>query len=286
MSGMRSHRSKNQEAFLVLLVLVIGGPIALINWFVDLPIASQVSVALGGAGVLVLIGYVVWVTLEERERKRRKYQQALLEFRWRKDMSPIEFERCCADYLGLNGWEAETTKGSGDQGADVVARKGGHLLVVQCKKYGKPIGNRAVQEVIAARVYGQATAAAVVSNQTYTPAARQLAEKASVLLLHFTELGNLDRLLGIFESPREAARLKEDEVPTQQTLLQDSRIAPDHAGPILYGEIQHRPPADAPPEQSRVIRSCPGCGTNMRLPTGRSGMVRCPACKELYSART
>ncbi|MGH7050198.1 MAG: restriction endonuclease [Acetobacteraceae bacterium] len=184
---------------------MIGGPIALFNWFVDLPIATQVPVALGVAGVLALIGYLLWSAWSERQRKKQEYQQALLDFRWRENMSPIDFERCCADYLGLTGWDARTTKGSGDQGADVIARKANHLLVVQCKKYQKPVGNKAVQEVIAARAYQRATAAAVVSNQTYTRAARELAEKAGVLLLHFTDLRNVDRLLGLPQQLRGGA---------------------------------------------------------------------------------
>lgn len=197
MPRVRSRRSKSSNGALLVLGLLIAGPIALVNWVSGLPLEHQIAVGLVATGILALIGYLLWAAWENRLRRKREYQQALLEFRWREDMSPIEFEQCCADYLGLKGWDARTTKRSGDQGADVVARKAAHFLVVQCKKYGKPVGNKAVQEVIAAKAYQQATVAAVVSNQTYTPAARELAKKAGVLLLHFTELGSLDRILGL-----------------------------------------------------------------------------------------
>jgi HJR/Mrr/RecB family endonuclease len=105
-------------------------------------------------------------------------------------MSPTQFETCCADYLKLRGWQAHTTKGSGDQGADVIARKNGRVLVIQCKKYSKPVGNKAVQEVFAAKAYVNAHVAAVVSNQTYTKSAHELARRTNVLLLHFTDLKN------------------------------------------------------------------------------------------------
>ncbi len=65
-------------------------------------------------------------------------------------------------------------------------------LVVQCKRYAKPVGNGAVQEVVAARSYWHADWAAVVSNAGFTPAARKLAAATDVLLLHhdaLTELG-------------------------------------------------------------------------------------------------
>ena len=188
--------------------------------------------------------------IRERDRKEREYQQALLDFRWHEGMSPIEFEQCCADYLRLRGWEATTTKGSGDQGVDVVARKNDIVLVVQCKKYSKPVGNKAVQEIFSAKAYMQATFAAVVSSQTYTPAARLLAEKTGVFLLHFTELRTVETRLGLPEPPRGATNTKMNQgIP-------------------------------------RVIRGCPRCGTNMRLPAGKSGMVRCPSCLELYTAKT
>ncbi len=180
---------------------VIGGIFALANWFIELPVPDKVVMALIFSAILALPLSKLIYSLRERSRRVREYQQALLDFRWHEGMSPIEFEQCCADYLRLRGWEATTTKGSGDQGTDVVARKNNFVLVVQCKKYGRPVGNKAVQEIIAAKAYMQATFAAVVSNQTYTPAARLLAEKTGVFLLHFTELRTVETRLGLPEPP-------------------------------------------------------------------------------------
>ena len=41
-------------------------------------------------------------------------------------------------------------------------------------------------------------------------------------------------------------------------------------------------PAAAP----RVVRHCPQCATGLRLPTGRSGAVRCPRCGHAFEAST
>ncbi len=128
-------------------------------------------------------------------------RQMLLEFRWQENMSSLEFERCCADYLNLNGWRAATTKGSGDQGVDVIAKKAGRTIVMQCKLHSSPVGNKAVQEVFAGLAYQRAERAVVVSNQRYTPSAMALAAKTGVLLIHFTDLRDLDRQLG-FHAPR------------------------------------------------------------------------------------
>jgi len=86
--------------------------------------------ALGVALAVLIIIATIFFAARWRAQwlKRREYHQALLEFRWREDMSPTEFEDCCADYLKLVGWAASTTKGSGEQGVDMIARKNGHVV--------------------------------------------------------------------------------------------------------------------------------------------------------------
>ncbi|ACL59033.1 restriction endonuclease [Methylobacterium nodulans] len=103
----------------------------------------------------------------------------------------IAYERFCAALLERAGWDARPTRASGDQGADVIAEQDGLRLVLQCKRYAKPVGNAAVQEVVAARSYWQADWAAVVSNAGFTPAARKLAGATDVLLLHHDDLPTL-----------------------------------------------------------------------------------------------
>lgn len=104
----------------------------------------------------------------------------------------IAYERFCAARLREGGWQARPTQASGDQGADIVAERDGLRLVVQCKRYGKPVGNAAVQEAAAAARYWSGDIAAVVSNAGFTPAARKLAAAADVLLLHHDDLSNAE----------------------------------------------------------------------------------------------
>ncbi len=108
---------------------------------------------------------------------------------------PIAYERYCLEALARSGWQADSTRTTGDQGADVVARKGRTLLVVQCKLYSRPVGNKAVQEVMGARAYYGADLALVVSNAAFTNGARALAQSSGVMLMHHDELPNLDLLI-------------------------------------------------------------------------------------------
>ncbi|HBM0097730.1 TPA: restriction endonuclease [Salmonella enterica subsp. enterica serovar Blitta] len=108
------------------------------------------------------------------------------------NITPAEYEALCADILKSCGWEARVTKLSGDQGVDVIAEKEGFSIAIQCKKYSNPVGNKAVQEVTSGKAYYRTDACAVVTNATYTPSARSLAKSQRVLLLHHTDLYNLD----------------------------------------------------------------------------------------------
>lgn len=103
----------------------------------------------------------------------------------------LGYEQFCLKTLAAAGWRAHPTPASGDQGADIVAERDRVRLVVQCKRYGKPVGNAAVQEAAAAGRYWSGDMAAVVSNAGFTPAARKLAAATGVLLLHHDDLPDL-----------------------------------------------------------------------------------------------
>jgi restriction system protein len=115
-------------------------------------------------------------------------------------LDPIQFEHFCADMLRNDGWNARVTQASGDQGIDVIAHLGDIKAVFQCKKYSQPVGNAAVQEIFAGKQHEQAHVAAVVSNASYTPSAKQLASTTGVHLLHFSELPQFAERLGLVET--------------------------------------------------------------------------------------
>lgn len=99
-------------------------------------------------------------------------------------MDGHDYEYLVARYLKGHGYTgAKVTKASGDYGVDVTAHKGGHKFAVQCKYYSKPVGISAVQEAAAGKAYYGCDAAMVVTNNTFTKAARDLAKANGVILL-------------------------------------------------------------------------------------------------------
>lgn len=98
-------------------------------------------------------------------------------------MDGHEFERFCADLLRSNGFsDVEVTRGSGDQGIDVLASKDFVKYGFQCKCYSSDIGNKAVQEALAGKAYYGCHVAVVLTNRYFTPAAKELAEQTGVVL--------------------------------------------------------------------------------------------------------
>lgn len=128
--------------------------------------------------------------LAEREQTKR-----VGAIEYRDDLSPKEFEVFCAETLNRQGWTARATGQAGDQGADVLAEKSGRRVVIQCKKYTCSVGNGAVQEAHAAKAHYAAQIAVVVTNSTFTPSAKALAQSTAVLLMHPTDLANFDAIV-------------------------------------------------------------------------------------------
>lgn len=94
-----------------------------------------------------------------------------------------EYERYIAAIMGALGFEdIKMTPTTGDFGADIIAIKDGVKCCVQCKMYSNPVGISAVQEVIGAKAHYGCAAAMVVTNSTFTTAAKQLAAENDVIL--------------------------------------------------------------------------------------------------------
>lgn len=101
------------------------------------------------------------------------------------------YRRRCIDFLAEGGWEARPCFPGGGLTADIMARRGGRLLTVQCRPSTQPLEAAVVREALVVRAAQDAALSAVVSNAGYTKAARSLAAASGVLLLHDTELPEL-----------------------------------------------------------------------------------------------
>jgi len=107
------------------------------------------------------------------------------------NFSGEEFETHIAKLLRSRGYDVVGTPRTGDQGADLIAKKDGKTIVIQAKRYEAPVGNKAVQEVISAVSFYGGNEGWVVSNSTFTASAKALAQKANIRLVDGNSLQSL-----------------------------------------------------------------------------------------------
>ena len=112
-------------------------------------------------------------------------------------MNGSEFERYIACLLKKNGYtNIKITSTTGDQGIDVIATKDSQTFGIQCKRWKKNVGNKAVQEAHAGIGFYSLDKAVVLTNSHFTKAAQELARKINV------ELWDRTRLIKLLEESK------------------------------------------------------------------------------------
>ena len=110
-------------------------------------------------------------------------------------MSGIEFENYLSILLKENGFtDVFGTPKTGDQGADLIAKKNNRTIIIQAKRYGGSVGNKAVQEVVGAIKYYHGDEGWVITNSTFTKSARELANINNVKLIDGVDLARFNTI--------------------------------------------------------------------------------------------
>ena len=135
-------------------------------------------------------------------------------------MTGYEYEKKCAQLLtGMGYTNVEVTPGSGDQGIDIIARRGGKKYGIQCKYYEGTVGNKAVQEAFAGASFYDCDAAMVITNSRLTGPAKKLAEKLNVAVwegIDAVYLQQHDAAYQKAQQQREQKRLQREQERQQQ----------------------------------------------------------------------
>ena len=108
-----------------------------------------------------------------------------------------EFESYVAELLRDHYYRhVELTKGSGDQGVDILCERNGKRYAIQCKNYAGAVGNFAVQEAYAGAQFYGCDVPVVVCPGTFTRGAVELAESTDVELWDGEKLSRMMRKSG------------------------------------------------------------------------------------------
>lgn len=155
-----------------------------------LAVAGAIVMALGGGVVWTLIGIaailtsiVMVVGTPTHKKEEASHAYTITSVTNVDRMEGHEFEYFCAELLERCGFEAVTvTRGSGDQGVDILAFKEDIKYAIQCKNYSAPLGNKSIQEVFAGKTFYHCHVGVVMTNSTFTKGAKELADSVGVIL--------------------------------------------------------------------------------------------------------
>ena len=106
-----------------------------------------------------------------------------------------EFEVFLKDLYEFKNYKVTLTPITNDQGADLILEKDGEKCAVQAKFYDTPVGNKAIQEVVAAINFYKCDKGIVVTNNSFTKSAIELAKANNVELIDGEKLKSLITLL-------------------------------------------------------------------------------------------
>jgi len=139
-------------------------------------------------------------------------------------MDGHDFEFYCAEVLRRNGFHDVTvTKGSGDFGIDILAKKDDRSYAIQCKRYNQKVGNKAVQEALSGSVYYSYDTPVVLTNSYFTEQAQEQARRTNVILWDRSMLEKLSD--NAFPSDRFSAFL------SRKRVTRADRVIPLHSTP-------------------------------------------------------
>jgi restriction system protein len=105
------------------------------------------------------------------------------------NLDEADFEKLNYRLFEAMGYKVEHIGHPKDQGGDLIINKGPERIVVQAKRYlNQAVGNKAVQEAVAARNYYNCNGAIVVASSDFTQEAIALARANNTQLISKKEL--------------------------------------------------------------------------------------------------
>lgn len=118
-----------------------------------------------------------------------------------------QFELYLTEIFKRLGYKTIHNGKAGDQGADLILKKGNYVYAVQAKFYTSKLDNTPIQESVGALKYYNANQGVVITNSTFTKGAINLAKANNVILIDGNDLKKLVDY--IFENNTEKDILQE-----------------------------------------------------------------------------
>ncbi|MGG6899126.1 restriction endonuclease, partial [Rhizobium sp. BR 315] len=172
----RSSKKNNLESFYAIIILSFS----MCTYMITNSLTAVIMVA---ATILVFIIFILF--LLNRKKINRLKNSGISDI---DQMDGFQFEYYLNELFKSNGYTSQVTKSRGDYGADLILKRDGEVIAVQAKRHSKPVGLKAIQEITAAKGFYRANKAWVVTNNSFTKQAINLASSLDVKLIGREEL--------------------------------------------------------------------------------------------------
>lgn len=151
-----------------------------LKYFIDNVFSNEFSVE----GKTSMVLYKKFVADYFNQEAKKEIESGIISTVKKEVHTGEDFEDFIKEILQNKGLDIQKTPKTGDQGVDLIVKTDTDKIAIQCKFYSRPVGNKAVQEIAAGKVFYRCNKAIVVSNQSYTVSARKLAQNLGVELLN------------------------------------------------------------------------------------------------------
>ncbi|MBW8042239.1 MAG: restriction endonuclease [Planctomycetes bacterium] len=205
--------------FLILMIYASLGGIAglFVGWIVGLILQTDYIIVGGIIGGIIggVIGafsvvFMIWTESTKpysERRKRARYHEQLLDPKYQKvalcedairryeykqqsywkSLKGTKFEKALARLYKNMGYSVTHTKGSGDEGIDLILSKVDNKTVVQCKGHKKPVGVGTVRDLYGAMMHFGAESAVLACPAGFTNGVRKFVIGKPIQLLSTTD---------------------------------------------------------------------------------------------------
>lgn len=129
--------------------------------------------------VMLIIGEIFKLPYSRAYRKKMK----ALNIAEVDTMSGLSFEKYVEMLLKHQGYKTKLTPRKGDFGVDILAKREGEKLAIQCKRYSNKVSRNAVSDIVAGGNHYGAEKYMVVTTNYFQKGAIQLAKSNSVELI-------------------------------------------------------------------------------------------------------
>lgn len=180
-----------------------------------------------------------------RRRRRAKLLKTHTDLQSIRDLSWQDFERYVGEVYRRLGYTVEETGPGADGGVDLIARKNGEKVLVQCKRWRTDkVGVEKARELFGVVKAEGATKGVLVTSGAFTPAAVEFAQSKADGQLDLVDGEGLVRLIGgAADTPRSldppgerASRIETPSCPRcQAPMVERTAKRGQHAGGGFWG---------------------------------------------------